>query len=160
MYTNANEAQLREFVSKVAGRIGQEAPWNPELGCYQLDSQSWGALAVKMHHYFFITRDDNATAADFDVYTRTCVDWALKHYSGMPRGMQKGVAIYPVLLQAAPSPEVIAYTKQKPNSHFAAFALPCVVNLATGAVDHLDKTPIWGLAMWKGIKRLADETLK
>ncbi len=159
MHTDPNDAQLRDFVGKMAGRIGKEAPWNPELGCYQLDSESWGTLAVKMHHYFFVTRDDGATAADFDAYVRACVDWGLKHYRGIPRGLQKGVAIYPVLLQAPPSPEVVAYTKQKPDSHWAAFALPCVVDLSTGAVEHLEKTPVWGFAMWKGVKRAADEAL-
>ena len=59
---------LRAFAGKVAGRVGEEAPWNPELGCYQLCLKNWGAVAVKMHHYFFITRDDAATAADFDAY--------------------------------------------------------------------------------------------
>lgn len=159
MHVDGNDSQLREFVSKMTGRIGKEAPWNPELGCYQLDTESWGVLAVKMHHYFFVTRDDTATAADFDAYVQACVSWGLENYRGIPRGLQKGVAIYPVLLQAAPPADVVAYTKQKPDSHWAAFALPTSVNLTTGAVEYLDKTPFWGFAMWKGVRKAASEAL-
>ena len=159
MYADANDELLKSFIAKVAERTGQQPTWVPELGCYEVNTKSWGALAVKMHHYFFVTHDDTATAADFDAFTQASVKWGLKHYEGLLRGMQKGVAIYPVLLQASPSAEVVAYTKQKPDAHWAAFALPTVVNLTTGAVDYLDKTPIWGFAMWKGIKKAAESAL-
>ena len=159
MYADATDAALKSFAEKVAQATGQQLAWIPELGCYQFNTKSWGALAVKMHHYFFIARNDAATAADFDAYTQACVDWGLKHYEGFARGMQKGVAIYPVLLQASASAEVVAYTKQKPERHWAAFALPVAVDLSAGTISYLDKTPIWGLAMWKGIKKVAAETL-
>ena len=159
MYVDADDAVLRSFVDKVSERTGQQASWIPELCCYELNTKRWGPLVVKMHHYFFIAHADNADATELEAYTKSCVDWGLKHYQGVMRGMQKGVAIYPVLLQASPSPEVIAYTKQKPDAHWAAFALPTVVNLSTGAIDFLDKTPIWGFAMWKGIRKAATEAL-
>ncbi len=159
MFVDANDERLRSFVEKVAARTGAQAAWVPELGCWQLDTKGWGALAVKMYHYFFIARNDTASATDLEAYTQACVTWGLEHYQGIPRGLQKGVAIYPVLLQAEPSEEVVAYTKRKPNAHWAAFALPCVVNTSTGAVEHLDKTPVWGFAMWKGIRKAADQAL-
>ncbi|MBQ6491916.1 MAG: hypothetical protein IJI88_06535 [Atopobiaceae bacterium] len=159
MYVNPNDEQLRAFVGKVAGRVGQQAPWVPELGAYVLSSQSWGALAVKMHHYFLITRDDNAAAADMDAYTQACVTWALSNYQGLPRGLQKGVGVYPVLLQAQARPDVVAYTKQKPSAHWAAFALPTVVDLSTGRLDFMEQTPVWGFAMWKGVRKAAVEAL-
>lgn len=159
MNVNPNDEQLRAFVGKVASRIGQQAPWIPELNAYQLNSQSWGVLAVKMHHYFLITRDDNATAADFDAYVKTCVDWALNNYQGLPRGLQKAVGVYPVLLQANAHPDVVAYVKQKPDAHFAAFALPCVFDLSTETLDYMDQTPIWGFAMWRGVRKAASEAL-
>ena len=159
MFVNPNDEILRSFVGKAAGRAGEEAPWNQELGCYQLCLQNWSAVAVKMHHYFYITRDDAATAADFDAYVKACADWGLKNYRGVPRGLQKGVAIHPVLLQAQPSAEVIAYTKQKPGSRWAAFVMPTVVNLSTGALDYLEKTPVWGFAMWKGVRKVAQGVL-
>ena len=159
MNVNPNDEYLRSFVGMVAGRVGDQAPWNPELGAYQLVSQSWAAFAVKMHSYVFITRDDYATSADFDAYTKACVDWALNHYAGLPRGLQKGVAIYPVVLQARANPDTVAYTKQKPDPHWAAFTLPVAVDLSTGAVEYLDSTPVWGFAMWKGVKKTAQQLL-
>ena len=159
MYVNPNDEQLRAFVGKVAGRTGQEAPWVPAVGAYVLSSQSWGALAVKMHHYFLVTRDDNATGADMDAYTKACVEWALHNYQGLPRGLQKGVGVYPVLLQAQARPDVVAYVKQKPAAHWAAFALPTVVDLASGTPIFMDATPVWGFAMWKGVKKAAMNAL-
>lgn len=159
MYVNPYDEQLRAFVGTVAGRTGDQAPWNQELGAYQVVCQNWAALAIKMHSYFFITRDDNATGADFAAYTDACVSWALKNYEGLPRGVQKGVAIYPVLLQAHLNPEVVAYSKQKPDAHWAAFALPTAIDLSSGAVEYLDSTPVWGFAMWKGVKKSAVKVL-
>ena len=159
MFVNPNDEQLRAYVGMVAGRLGQEAPWNAQLGAYQLVSQGWAALAVKMHRYFLITRDDNATAADFAAYTQACVAWSLDNYAGFPRGVQKGVAIYPVLLQAHAAPDVVAYTKEKPDAHWAAFAMPTVVDLSSGKVDFLEKTPVWGFAMWKGVREAATAAL-
>lgn len=160
MNTDVNDELLRSFVEKAAGHVNQQAEWNQELGCFLLDSKNWGFLAVKMHHYFFIARDDAATVSDFDEYVHACVDWGLRNYKGLPRGMQKGVAFHPVLLQSNPSPEVIAYTKQKPDAHWAAFVLPTAVDLTSGSVDYMEKTPIWGYAMWKGIREVSDEVLK
>lgn len=159
MYAGANDELLKSFVEQVAARTDQEVTWVPELCSYQLSTKSWGALAVKMHHYFFVARNEDATAADFDAFTKACVSWGLNHYKGLPRGVQKGVAIYPVLLQTNPSAEVVAYTKQKPNAHWAAFALPVVANLSTRSIEYLDKTPVWGFAIWKGIKKTATEAL-
>ena len=160
MHVNLNDELLKSFAEKTAGRVGQQAEWNPELGCFVLDPKNWGFLAVKMYHYFFITRDDAATASDFDEYVHACVDWGLNNYQGLPRGMQKGVAFHPVLLQENPSPEVVAYTKQKPDAHWAAFVMPTVVDLSSGSVEYMEKTPIWGFAMWKGIRKVSDEVLK
>ena len=159
MNVNPNDELYRSFVGKVAGRVNQPATWNMALGCYQLESNNWSAFAVKMHHYFFIIRDDAASAAEYDAYIRACVDWGLKNYHGLPRGLQKGVAIHPVLLQANPAAEVIARTKQKPDSHWAAFVLPSVVSLTSGTVEYLEQTPLWGFAMWKGIRKAAQQAL-
>ena len=160
MYAGQDDELLKSFAEQVAARTDQEVAWVPELCSYQLNTKSWGALAVKMHHYFYIARNEEASAADFDTYTQACVSWGLNHYQGLPRGMQKGVAFHPVLLQENPSPEVVAYTKQKPDAHWAAFVMPTVVDLSSGSVEYLEKTPIWGFAMWKGIRKVSDEVLK
>ena len=45
------------------------------------------------------------------------------------------------------------------TKHFAAFDLPILVDPFTGACEMLEKTPVWGFAMWKGIKKAAREAL-
>ena len=159
MKADRNDELLQSFVQDAASRVNQEAVWNGELGCYTLDSKNWSFLATKMHHYFFITRDEAASVEEFEAYVDACVSWGLENYRGLPRGLQKGVAICPVILQQQPSAELVAYTKLKPKAHFAAFVLPTVVNASTGAVDFLEKTPLWGCAMWNGIRKEAQSVL-
>ena len=159
MNVNPNDETLRAYMERVAANVGQQPVWNEQLGCWQVATESWGALAVKMHHYFFVTRDDGANAADFDAYVKACVSWGLDNYRGLPRGLQKGVAIYPVLLQTQAWDENVAYTKQKPDAHWAAFVLPTVVNLSAGAIECMEKTPVWGYAMWKGVRKAAQNAL-
>ena len=61
--------------------------------------------------------------------------------------------------QARANPDTVAYTKQKPDPHWAAFTLPVAVDLSTGAVEYLDSTPVWGFAMWEGVKKTARQLL-
>lgn len=90
---------------------------------------------------------------------KACSDWALNNYQGALRGLQKGVVSYAILLQHPLNANAVAFTKELPKKHFAAFDLPILVDPFTGACEMLEKTPVWGFAMWKGIKKAAREAL-
>lgn len=108
-----------------------------------------------MHSYFFFAANDLAGYAQMQVYAEACMAWARKNYEGLPRGMQSGLAVYPVMLQHPLQPDALAYVKQIPDKHWAAFELPVLFDPMTGQLEHLDKTPVWGFAMWRGIKATA-----
>lgn len=108
-----------------------------------------------MHSYFFFAANDLAGYAQMQVYAEACMAWARKNYEGLPRGMQSGLAVYPVMLQHPLQPDALAYVKQIPDKHWAAFELPVLFDPMTGQLEYLDKTPVWGFAMWRGIKASA-----
>lgn len=146
---------LPSYLQTVASRICQAPQFIPEAGAYLLVADQRGALAVQMHSYFFFAANDLAGYAQMQVYAEACMAWARKNYEGLPRGMQSGLAVYPVMLQHPLQPDALAYVKQIPDKHWAAFELPVLFDPMTGQLEHLDKTPVWGFAMWRGIKATA-----
>lgn len=67
------------------------------------------------------------------------------------------------LRRAAPAPflnpAAVSFAKEKPKGHFAAFDLLMVVDSVTGDCETLERTPVWGFAMWKGIKQAGREAI-
>ncbi len=117
------------------------------------------AALANMHQFFFLTQNDACNCALMHQFTSACVSWALHNYQGAPRGMMKGVVVYPVMCQTVANPEVIAFAKQKPETHYSAFALACSMELSTGRIEWLEKTPVYGFAMWNGVKQAAEAAL-
>lgn len=148
------------YLGKVSARLQVPPTYIPELSSYLMVNQRFSGALANIHQFFFLTQNDACNGLMMQQFTESCVSFALNNYKGVPRGLQKGIGIYPVMCQTTPNPEVISYTKRKPDSHFSAFALPCSVNLSTGWLEYLDKTPLWGMAMWRGIKNAAKEALQ
>ena len=156
----ASDTPFGAYLGKVSARLQTPPTYIPELSSYLMVNKRFSGALANIHQFFFLTQNDACNGAMMQQFTEGCVSFALNNYKGAPRGLQKGVGIYPVMCQTAPNPEVISYTKRKPDAHFSAFALPCSVNLSTGWLEYLDKTPVWGMAMWRGIKNVAKKTLQ
>ena len=156
----ASDTPFGAYLGKVSARLQAPPTYIPELSSYLMVNKRFSGALVNIHQFFFLTQNDACNGAMMQQFTEGCISFALNNYKGAPRGLQKGIGIYPVMCQTAPSPEVISYTKRKPDAHFSAFALPCSVNLSTGWLEYLDKTPVWGMAMWRGIKNVAKEALQ
>ena len=156
----ASDTPFGADLGKVSARLQAPPTYIPELSSYLMVNKRFSGALVNIHQFFFLTQNDACNGAMMQQFTEGCVSFALNNYKGAPRGLQKGIGIYPVMCQTAPSPEVISYTKRKPDAHFSAFALPCSVNLSTGWLEYLDTTPVWGMAMWRGLKNVAKEALQ
>lgn len=122
-------------------------------------TKRFSAALANIHQYFFIYANDFVGYNEMRDYTTACTDWALRNYSGVPRGLQKGVAIYPVMLQHPMNPGAVQFVKEKPKAKFAAFTLPVVVDPVERQMQFMDSTPVWGFAMWGGVKKAASEAL-
>ncbi len=157
--TDGEQDGLDAYLALVGERLGEQPRHVPEVGAHLFVTQRFSMALANIHQYFFIAWDDTAGYDEMQAYAKRCADWALANYQGLPRGMQKGVAVYAVLCQHPVDPGCVRLVKQTPKKHFGAFELPVVVDPAEGRMEYLDKTPVWGFAMWKGIKGAAAETL-
>lgn len=150
---------LNPFVQQVATRLGEPAQFIPELQTYLFVTKRFSAALANIHQYFLIYENNGVGYNEMRDYSAACTDWALHNYAGVPRGLQKGVAIYPVMLQHPMNPGAIQFVKEKPKAKFAAFTLPVVVDPVDRQVQFMDTTPVWGFAMWGGVKKAATEVL-
>lgn len=150
---------LHQYVEMISGRLLQKPQFIPDLRSYMFKTDRMTMALAKLHQYFFITQNDGADYESMRQFTEACVAYVLDTYKGLPRGLQKGLGIYPVMCQYAADPQAIAFAQRKPDNHFAAFELPVVVEMCSGRLYYMQKTPVWGFAMWKGIKRIAENTL-
>lgn len=150
---------LEPYVQQIATRLGQTPQLVPGLQTYLFVTKRMSVAAAQMHQYFFIYANDLVGYNEMRDYAAACTEWALHNYEGVPRGMQKGLAIYPVMLQHPLNPSAVQFVKEKPKVKYAAFTMATLVDPIDHQIQFLDATPIWGHAMWKGIKKAAVETL-
>ena len=156
---NTHFPVLEEYLRTLSTRVEVQPEFVSSLHSYLYISKRMSAALVNMHQYFFISQNDAADYQVMENYTKACVQYALNNYKGLPRGLQKGIVIYAVMCQTEANPQAVAYTKKKPSEHFSAFELPVVVDLSRKHIEYLDSTPVWGFAMWKGIKKVAQTML-
>ncbi len=137
---------------------GGQAQYIPELGAYLIVTKRFSAALANMHQHFFVSAYDAAGYPEMQAYMKACSDWALNNYQGALRGLQKGVVSYAILLQHPLNANAVAFTKELPKKHFAAFDLPILVDPFTGACEMLEKTPV-GLRHVEGDQKAAREAL-
>lgn len=157
--SSQTQQALEPYVQHIAARLGQTPQLVPSLQTYLFITKRMSVAAAQMHQYFFIYANDLVGYNEMRDYAAACTEWALHNYEGVPRGMQKGLAIYPVMLQHPLNPGAVQFVKEKPKIKYAAFTMATLVDPIDHQIQFLDATPIWGHAMWKGIKRAAVETL-
>ncbi|MBI1915425.1 MAG: hypothetical protein HYS12_11915 [Planctomycetes bacterium] len=81
---------------------------------------------------------------------------ALKH---TPRKYRLPVAlfVFPVIVAASVEEKAIrSLEEDAPAKHFGAFEFPVVYDLHSGTIYFHRKTPFWGRAYYKGMRKLAE----
>jgi hypothetical protein len=82
---------------------------------------------------------------------------AIGHTVPLPRGLGSGMVVYPVFTVQHAGPELLALIGGKAPKHWAAFEFPVVAELASGQLRRQEKTPVWGAAYFRRMRREADE---
>ena len=108
----ASDTPFGAYLGKVSARLQAPPTYIPELSSYLMVNKRFSGALANIHQFFFLTQNDACNGAMMQQFTEGCVSFALNNYKGAPRGLQKGIGIYPVMCQTAPSPEVISYTKR------------------------------------------------
>lgn len=106
-------------------------------------------LATKLKNFSFVAYIDKIELRDIINYSSACVDYSLKNYKGLPRGMQNGVSTFNVLVSENVSKEAIEFVTARPKKHFALFEIPIIFDLTNEKIYYYKNTPIWGSLYYK-----------
>lgn len=146
------------YVRSVNARLGT-GTWVPQLNAWSYYDEEfrikWGAS--KMKRFSFITYMDRVNAAMVQQFSANCTQYALNNYPGMARGMQVGIASFAVIVSRNVEESAVRQVMETPPAHFAAFEIPMVLDLNTGSLYHMQKTPLWGALMWSDLRKYADQ---
>lgn len=148
---------MQGYLRQVEQRMGQPN-WVPQLNAYAFYDEEFRVkwAATKMKRFSFVTCMESVDLPQVRAYSAACMDFALKNYPGLSRGMQSGVASFAVIVSRNISPLAIQEVMNTPPSHFAAFEVPVLVDLGLGRIYHINKTPVWGALLWKDMRTYAD----
>lgn len=146
------------YKALLESRLGP-ARYDGNIGAWVFYSEefkiSWGASKLK--RYVFLTKLDTVDGGTLSAYSHACMDYALKIYQGLPRGLQNGVASLAVAAGELVTQDAIFRIQQTPPAHFAALEMPIAVDLRRNQVYMMQKTPVWGCFLWRDVKKFAWE---
>lgn len=106
-------------------------------------------MATKLKNFSFVAYTSKIDADDIITYSSACLDYALKSYKGLPRGLQNGVSAFNVLVSEKVTEKAKATAMARPKKHFAAFQMPVIVDLSNENIYYYKNTPIWGRVYYK-----------
>jgi hypothetical protein len=97
-----------------------------------------------LHTFVLVRTAEVATADGLRELSARSTRHAIKHKGGLPRGLQTGVAVLPVLVCRTAEPGAVEVARQAPPKRFAAFTLPLVVELDRASVATCSEERAWG----------------
>lgn len=146
------------YVRLINSRMGA-GNWVPQLNAWGYYDEEfrvkWGAS--KMKRFSFVTYMDRVDYAMVQCFSAACTQYALNNYPGMARGMQVGIASFAVIVSRQVEESAVQKVMETPPAHFAAFEMPVLLDLNTGTLYHMQKTPLWGALMWSDLRKYADQ---
>ena len=149
-----------EYIAKVGSRFSGRGVVPINYGTtFQFYEERFEAkwFATQLKIYSFVAYSPSITGADIVRFSDSCTAYALNQYSGLPRGMQNGVASFTILAGDDISLEAISYAQARPKKHWAALEMPVVFDLANSRVFYYRKTPIVGAIYYSSLRRYIEE---
>jgi hypothetical protein len=141
-------------------------------GPVQHNGASYDGLAVRsrfaptkfgMSREIYVFRSfDTLRAEDMPPFVDQSFKFALEAggKGGPPRGLGKAVTVYAVALTNGVDPATAESVRNDaPKKHFAAFVAPVVYDRSRNAIHYFERTPAWGAAYFKGIRRTIEANL-
>ena len=92
-------------------------------------------------------------------FSQACTHYTLETHDGIPRGLVTGIGCYNIMFQTRATQGACDFSVQLPEKHFAAFEMPIVADLSSHQLIYCTRTPVYGCAMWGGIRKVARENL-
>jgi hypothetical protein len=91
-------------------------------------------MATRLHQFACVTVLPEISRSAVEQYTTQALRYAVDNKSGMPRGFQTGVALFPAMISDRVDPDALAWAEAQQRLQFAVMARPVVVDVARGVV--------------------------
>ena len=101
-------------------------------------------VLTRLHTMVLLADADAVDVADLESFADDAKRWAKRNKGGLPRGLQTGIAVLPVLVADAATPAAVSFAERRPDKDFAAVALPMLVDTGTGRLHAYSGQIIWG----------------
>lgn len=105
-------------------------PGGPALVGRRSDFRIRWAL-TRLHLFTIAAAQDHVTLAAIQHFTRVATEYARGAKGGLPRGLQTGIALFPVMVGQQVEPDAVAWACEKQRVEFACFARPVVIHAPT-----------------------------
>ncbi len=130
-----------------------------ELNAYCYYEEHFRAewLFVKLKQFSFLSFKETINLSDISSYSQQCMNYALKHYKGLPRGIQNGIVSVNVLAGLNIKQDAVDFVLKSPRKKFSAFELPVIADLKNDKLIYINKTPVFGAMYYGYIKQFAGE---
>ena len=141
-----------QWVAQSAGRLredGYRDAGRHRIGGYdavvlrRADFRMQWAL-TRLHTMVLLASSDAVDAADLEGFGDEARRWAKRNKGGLPRGLQTGIAVLPVLAADEVTPAAVSFAERRPDKDFAAIALPMLVDVRAGRMHAYSGSLIWG----------------
>jgi hypothetical protein len=151
-YANALFERLRADGDEPQWEVANGAPYL--LGHRSDFKVQW--MATRMHLFTVAAIVPEVTVAGLEQFTDFALDLAVKRKTGLPRGLQTGIAVFPALISDRVEPAALQRASRWQQARFAAMGRPTVVDTANRLVGAYRGTPVLGL-IYAGYLRRKNE---
>ena len=123
----------------------------------------WAWMATQLNTFICVSDFDGHEVNNkvMEEYLNESYDYAKKHYSGWPKGLQSGLGVISIIISSNLGNDVIEYChKLSSGKKWAGFTIPVVIDANNGKVHSFDKNPMWGRIYYPHFRAMIDELTK
>jgi hypothetical protein len=140
-----------DYLAAVGGRLaadGCDPRWEDWTGARVLVGRradfrlSW--FATRLHLFTVAAAVPEVTVPVIDAFTRNALRYAKENKGGLPRGLQTGSAVFPVLVSERVDEAAVAWAEEKQRALYACFGRPVVADVARRRVSFYRKRHFLG----------------
>lgn len=115
----------------------------------------WSWFATQLNTFVFIGETDKTIdKALIENFSRNCFEYALKHNTGWPRGIQSGIASISILKGNSIDNSAIEFCTRFSKKHWSAFELPILYDTNQNKIIKNQSGKIWGAIYFSYLNKI------
>ena len=119
------------------------------------DGVSGKLKEYKLRYLTYIAHQNHITKESIISYSTACHRHTVDEY----KSAMKSAACFSVLASEKVDQAAVDYVMTPHKMRENVFEMPVILDLATNKIHFMQKTPIWGFAMWEGFREYIRENL-